>query len=221
MTDNTNVDELKDALAQVLHLNRGIPFSAVIKALANHIVIPVNRDLIEDVALIAKLDKAIRLCASWLKEKPIERPRPNEVGNDVESFVLDALKDVGFRAERPRSGTGRGKATGYPDLLFFDDSGRPSYLECKTFSDDTKDTTMRSFYLSPSADFKIGMDARHILVSFEMIRTPINGSSNSKFTPSSYKIVDLCNLNCDLKLEFNSDNRRLYDGTLVLASGPC
>lgn len=221
MIGEAKVEELKNALAQVLSLKKGIPYKTVIMALANQTVIPINPNSAEDHALIVKLDRAIRLCAERLKEKPIERPRPNEVGNDVESFVMDALKSIGYRVERPRSGTGKGKATGYPDLLFFDDSQRPSYLECKIFSDDTRDTTMRSFYLSPSADFKISMDARHILVSFQMVRTPISGSSNSKFTPSSYKIVDLCNLNCDLKLEFNSDNRRLYDVALILASGPC
>lgn len=221
MTDDSHAGALKNALEKVLDLEKGVPFGVVIRALANHSVIPIDLTSEEDRVLVARVTKAIRDCAAKLIKRPIERPRPNEVGNDVVPFVMESLRAVGYHAERPRSKAGRGKATGYPDILFFDDRARPSYLECKIFSDDTKDTTMRSFYLSPSDDFKISMDARHLLVSFEMLRFPINGSNNSRFTPVSFKIADLYHLRCDLKLEFNSDNRRLYDDALVLASERC
>ena len=54
-----------------------------------------------------------------------------------------------------------------------------------------------------------------------MVREPINGSSLSRFAPVSFKLVDLFELDCDMKHEFNADNRRLYDEKLMLLSGAC
>ena len=82
-------------------------------------------------------------------------------------------------------------------------------------------TTMRSFYLSPSEDFKVTMDARHLLLAFGMLRKPINDSRDSFYTANSFKLVDLSSLKCDVKYEFNSDNQRLYQDNAILASGDC
>ncbi|HEX7486001.1 MAG TPA: hypothetical protein VF332_07610 [Vicinamibacterales bacterium] len=47
----------------------------------------------------------------------------------------------------------------------------------------------------------------------------VGGSRNSLYTPKSYKLVDLHDLLCDVKYEFNSDNRRLYAASMVLLQG--
>ena len=78
---------------------------------------------------------------------------------------------------------------------------------------------MRSFYLSPSESFKVAVDARHLLLAFGMEATPISGSSNSTYIPRSYKLIDLHDLLCDVKYEFNSDNRRLYAPSMILLQG--
>jgi hypothetical protein len=65
------------------------------------------------------------------------------------------------------------------------------------------------------------MNARHLVLSFEMKRTPIADSHDSLYQPVAYKLVDVRNLSCDVKHEFNSDNQRLYDSSLLLSEGRC
>jgi hypothetical protein len=166
-----------------------------------------------------KRQQTIHFCAAELKSHPIRRPRPNEVGNDVEAFVMRALPKTGLTAARPTSKAGFGKSTGYPDILIRDAQHRDTYLECKIFADGTAETTMRSFYLSPSESFKVCLDARHLLLAFGMHAAAIPGSRDSLYTPKSYKLIDLHDLLCDVKYEFNSDNRRLYAESMVLMQG--
>ena len=78
---------------------------------------------------------------------------------------------------------------------------------------------MRSFYLSPSESFKVSVDARHLLLAFGMEASPIAGSRDSFYIPKSYKLIDLHDLLCDVKYEFNSDNRRLYAPSMLLLQG--
>ncbi|MBF8266145.1 MAG: Type II site-specific deoxyribonuclease [Dehalococcoidia bacterium] len=79
-------------------------------------------------------------------------------------------------------------------------------------------TTQRSFYLSPSEEFKITKDAHHIVVSFEAF---VAGNKGGKyiFKCRSWKIISLEKLLVDVKYEFNSDNKRLYSPDLILAEG--
>ena len=163
MDDKKRLDVLEQALAQMLKPVKGIPFSVIVKSLAERQVIQIDRSNAADIELLKKLGKAIQLCAVELKSNPIRRPRPNEVGNDVETYVMRALAQAGLNAERPKSKSGMGKSTGYPDILVRSDENRPTYLECKIFAQGSAETTMRSFYLSPSESFKVSVDARHLL----------------------------------------------------------
>jgi hypothetical protein len=207
------------ALAQMLKPIRNIPFSIIVQSLAERQVIPIDRTDAKDVDLLNRLQKAIQLCAADLKSHPIRRPRPNEVGNDVEQYVMRALPRVGLTAARPTSKAGLGKSTGYPDILLRDATDRDTYLECKIFAAGAAETSMRSFYLSPSESFKVCLDARHLLLAFGMHAAAIPGSRDSLYTPTSYKVIDLHDLLCDVKYEFNSDNRRLYAPSMILMQG--
>jgi hypothetical protein len=62
-------------------------------------------------------------------------------------------------------------------------------------------------------------DARHLLLAFAIQRIPIANSVMSEYRPTGFKIVDLHGLLCDVKYEFNSDNRRLYADGMILAEG--
>jgi hypothetical protein len=42
---------------------------------------------------------------------------------------------------------------------------------------------------------------------------------NNVYKTKSWKILDAYQLECDVKYEFNSDNKRLYQQTRVLAEG--
>lgn len=219
MKKDTRIQILECAIQQMLSPLKNIPFDLIIKSLSQFKVIKLVKTDQRDAALLKRLEGAIRRAGEAVHQTPIRRPRPNEVGNDIEPFVLAALEKEGFRATRPTSSSGKKKSTGYPDILFYDEYDRPTYLECKIYADGADPTTMRSFYLSPSEAFKVSMDARHLLLAYSMNRAPIPGSNNAAFTPTGFKLVDLHDLLCDVKYEFNSDNRRLYSEDLVLLTG--
>jgi hypothetical protein len=219
MDDKGKIRVLEEVIAQMLKPIRKVPLNVIVKGLSQKEIIRFNPNDAKDAELLAALQRAIQICGRELTASPIERPRPNEVGNDVEAYVTRALKRAGLRTARPEASSGRTKSTGYPDLLVFDKHERPTYLECKIFDQDSDPSTMRSFYLSPSHDFKVSFNARHLLLAFGMRPSPIANSRNSRYTPISFKLVDLHDLLCDVKYEFNSDNRRLYADSLVLLSG--
>ena len=218
MDDKERLQILEQALAQMLKPVKGIPFSVIVKSLADQQVIRIDKTGASDADLLDRLEKAIRFCTAELQSNPIRRPRPNEVGNDVEAYVMRALPQAGLKAARPTSKGGLGKSTGYPDILVRDRENRATYIECKIFAHGTAETTMRSFYLSPSDSFKVSVDARHLLLAFGMIASPI-ASRDSSYIPKSYKLIDLHDLLCDVKYEFNSDNRRLYAPSMILLQG--
>lgn len=219
MDDKERLIVLEQALAQMLKPIKGIPFSVIVKSMSDKQVIQINKDDAFDQGLVDALENAIKICASDLKANPIRRPRPNEVGNDVEAYVMRALSQSGLTASRPTSKSGLGKATGYPDILLQDAEKRDTYLECKIFAHGSAETTMRSFYLSPSESFKVSKDARHLLLAFGMEASALAGSRDSIYMPKSYKLIDLHDLLCDVKYEFNSDNRRLYTPSMIISQG--
>ncbi|EYD74252.1 hypothetical protein Rumeso_04188 [Rubellimicrobium mesophilum DSM 19309] len=189
---------------------KGIPFEVVIRSLCGvgvekfDVTQPDNKEALD------KIVDALRKTCRTVQAKPIERPRPNEVGNDMEPFVINALKANGLKAAPPKTKAGLGKATGYPDIKI--ETGKlPIYLEVKSYAATTADSSMRSFYLSPAEDPKVSDDGYHLLVGFEIER---NGNL---YTPVGFGLVDLYGLNCDMKAEFNSDNRRLYEKKRLLA----
>ena len=195
---------LEAALAQFLQPMKGIPFEVVIQALCGATVERFDPDAGGNRAALASIVDAMREACRTVQANPIERPRPNEVGNDMEPFVINALKAQGMEAAAPKTKSGKGKTTGYPDVRIKTDTA-PIYLEVKTYAAANHMTTQRSFYLSPAEDHKVGEDGYHLLVGFEVER---NGNL---FTPVAFEIVDLYGLDCDMKAEFNSDNRRLYE----------
>jgi hypothetical protein len=112
MDDKERLNVLEQALAQMLKPVKGIPFSVIVKSLAERQVIQIDKANAADIELLKKLEKTIQFCAADLKSNPIRRPRPNEVGNDIETYVMRALPKAGLNAERPKSKSGLGKSTG-------------------------------------------------------------------------------------------------------------
>lgn len=87
---------------------KGLPFPVIVKALAGNQVIQIDRNSKADELLVKKIERAIQFCAAELRSKPIRRRRPNEVGNDIEPYVMRALQQSGLTAARPRD-THRGQ----------------------------------------------------------------------------------------------------------------
>ena len=187
-------------------------FQTVIQELYGKEVLKFDHKNESNQRVLDKLDRAMISVLHEIQENPIVRPRPNEVGNDMEEPVIAALNKVNLQARAPEAKSGKGKSTGYPDIIANTEIG-DIFLEVKTYNKRNETTTFRSFYLSPSTDPKVHTDACHLLLGFEM------ENSGNEYRPVSFKIVDLYGLECSLKSEYNSDNRRLYERRRILKTG--
>lgn len=218
MRDQEYIQKLEAVIKQMLTPLKSIPFGLVIESLSGYKVIPFDKTNPQDPTVLEKLMRVAQLSGESVNKKGIRRRRPNEVGNDIEPYVKQALNSLGYSAKTPGTKTGKDKSMGYPDLEFIDEFGRTQYLECKTYNRKNKSTKQRSFYLSPSDDFKITRDAHHFVMSFEIFVAGRAGNDNI-YNCASWKILSIENLEVDVKYEFNSDNARLYADELVLAEG--
>lgn len=208
--------KLENCVRQMLQPIKGIPLSLVIESLSGWQVVPFDKTDRQDKKVLEILSEVAYIAGNTINQVGILRPRPNEVGNDIEIYVKNALNGKGYVANTPKSKSG--KTAGYPDIEFRDKFGRINYLECKTFNIANISTTQRSFYLSPSEDFKVAANAHHFIISFEVY---VEGRSenNNIYKCKSWKILSVENLDVDVKYEFNSDNARLYTKEMVLAEG--
>ncbi|PIP54789.1 MAG: hypothetical protein COX07_03425 [Bacteroidetes bacterium CG23_combo_of_CG06-09_8_20_14_all_32_9] len=118
----------------------------------------------------------------------------------------------------PSTKDGKKKSTRYLDIEFTDEFDQINYLECKTFNIKNVDTTQRSFYLSPSEDFKVTANAHHFAICYEINVVGRKGKNNI-YKCNSWKILNLEALQLDVKYEFNSDNAGMYNEKLILAEG--
>jgi hypothetical protein len=161
----------------------------------------------------AALEAALKTALAAINEHGVEARRVNEVGNVVEGFVLTALREAGFAADRPTARSGRQRAAGYPDLEA-SRQGHAFYFEIKTYHPRTETSSQRTFYLSPSEDPKVTHPAFHLAIAFAM--EPVG---ENHYVARSVKLVDLYDLPVKLKIEYNASNRDLYKktaGTLLL-----
>jgi len=86
---------LETIIRQMLKPIKNIPFDVVIRAMTGYEVIAFDKNKREDKALLENLSKAAEITAQEVvKVGGIKRPRPNEVGNDLEPFIEEALKKV-------------------------------------------------------------------------------------------------------------------------------
>ena len=117
-----------------------------------------------------------------------------------------------------RTAGGTAQEPGYPDVEIPGDP--PCYLELKTYSATTANTTQRSFYYSPSDRPKVTRDALHLLLAYELEKVERDGKT--VFIPAHWKLITLQDLHVDLKFEFNQSNRGLYGkeaGKALLGEG--
>lgn len=220
MNKDEYTKKLENIIKRMLTPLKDIPFNLVIEAISNKKVIPFDFSNQEHKNVLELLKKSALDAGKEINKKGIVRNRSNEVGNDIEKFVKKSLNKFGLNADTPTTSSGNKKSTGYPDIIFWY-KNKPYYLECKTYNIKNLDTTQRSFYLSPSDEFKVIYDTVHFLISFEIY---IAGKKDNKniYKCRHFKILSIEHLSVDVKHEFNSDNKRLYsgkDGTVILAEG--
>ena len=215
MNNQQRIEELENLLARILQPIKDIPFSVVIKSLSNHRLIELDLNTKQDNQLLDDLVNSIKFSYDGGYITRIKSARVNEVGNKIEEPLMNGINyaNTGLRACRPNTKDGKKQSSGYPDILLYDKDGRPTYLEVKTFSPNSKETFFRSFYLSPSNSFKVDKDARHLLVGFEIEK------DGDQYKPISWELIDLYKIKCNLKHEFNTNNKCLYDQANIMSSG--
>ncbi|GLI54077.1 hypothetical protein [Thermodesulfovibrio yellowstonii] len=220
MTQDNYIARLEEAVKQMLKPLKNIPFNLVIQSMTEKKVLKFDYSNEEHTEVLRLLTDAAIDAGREINKTGILRPRPNEVGNDIEPYVRNSLNKLNLNADTPIVPSGNKKATGYPDVLFWYKS-KPYYLECKTYNRKNINTTQRSFYFSPSDEFKVIYDAVHFILSFEIYVAGRSGE-NHIYKCRNYKILSVESLSLDIKYEFNSDTKRVYsgkDGTVILAEG--
>ena len=220
MSNNGYTKRLENVIKQMLIPLKDIPFNLVIESMTGKKVISFDIRNSEHKQLLGLLKQTALTAGKTINKTGILRSRPNEVGNDIEPYVKNSLNDLNLKADIPTGMSGNKKATGYPDIIFWLNQ-KPYYLECKTYNIENIATTQRSFYFSPSDEFKVIYDAPHFLMSFEIYVAGESGK-NHIFKCKHYKILSLESLSLDVKYEFNSDNKRMYSGqsgTVILGEG--
>jgi hypothetical protein len=211
------IKQLEEVISKFLEPLKGIPFPIAIKALTGFEVLSFDPAQDENRQLLSKLTQAAQVAGRTAFQQGIFTARPNEAGNRIEPFVVDALRDAGLKADKPVSKSGKKKAAGYPDIQIADEAGSTIYLDCKTYNTRTKGQTFRTFYFSPSKDPKITRDAFHLLMSFELDVGEREGKR--AFVPISWQIYTLHKLLIQVKHEFNASNKDLYKKEALLAEG--
>ncbi len=217
MDQNNYVKQLEETISKFLKPLKDIPFPIAIKAISGREVLAFDKNSQKDKELLNRLIKAMNIAVKNAYKTGILSARPNEVGNYVEPFVKDAISNVGMKAEIPLTSNGKHQSVGYPDIFIKDIDGRVTYLECKTYNQKSIGSSLRAFYFQPSESSKIIHDARHLMVSFEIIKEKRNGKSF--FVPIYWKIYTLEKMLVQVKHEFNASNKGMYKPEALLAEG--
>lgn len=194
------------ALTELTKPAKQIPFKEVIFATTRHRILDFDTNQPAHAALFRKITAAAAAAAGNARTNGLFSTRANEAGNHMESYVKAAFKAAGLIARTPVTTAGDAQSTGYPDIEIVGDP--PCYLELKTYSATTANTTQRSFYYSPSANPKVTQDALHLLLAYQLEKIEIGGRPS--FAPVQWKLITLEDLEVDLKFEFNQSNRGLY-----------
>ena len=209
--------KLKQALGTSFQSFLNVPFPIIIKAITGYRVIPFNEQNSLDRELLASLKEAAQLAMNYAHKDQIESSRSNDVGDKMMPFVIKAIQDVGLHAGRSETSIKNWKTAGYPTILIRDRHDRITYLEAKSYGIKNESSSFRSFHLTAPlnpGDFKITCDARHLMISFEMkkIRPRF-------FVPVRWKLIRVENFVGDIKPEYQSTNKIMYNEKNVILEG--
>ncbi|RME59671.1 hypothetical protein D6779_03740 [Candidatus Parcubacteria bacterium] len=215
-TVNNDMKAMEQLVAAMLEPLRGQPLRLFVRSFTGYKMLPAP----SDATWLDPLKCALTEAGQEINRKGLYSVRPNEVGNKIESFVMNALKNHGFLAGVPKTRNGREQKAGYPDIEVNGLKGQPEpqfYLECKTYNPKTVNSTQRTFYLSPPLA-KVTKDAIHLLVAYRMEIGKENERQNGKnrYYAKEWKLIDLYDLVVDVKHEVQASNRELYKHNPIL-----
>ena len=211
-----------DALIRSLQLQnldeRRFSFARVIEGATGKAVTPF--DALEPAATV--ILEAIRNAADHAlqvhsgENSPLRNLRRiNEGSRFFEDTLRERIDDhPALFCTIPLTSEGREQRAGYPDLrIEHVDSGTVAYLDPKLYEEESRGSTLRSFYYKLGAKpSKVTEDAHHLLLGFA--HDGVDGSWN--FT--RWELLDLTTLKIELKAEFQASNRDLYGDESHLAS---
>ena len=196
-------------LAQIKANNGKVfDFKDVIESVDGHIVKEFTNK-----ALLKKL----KLAAKNTMNVNNSLPRPykggiNEFGNFVQVLFAQECQKLGLKYSTPVDTKGRAKESGYPDGCISFKKDYFCYIEVKTYSEKNKNSSLRSFFYSPSNTSKITRDAAHLLVGF----STKSASADGPHTLLDFHFTDMFSKKVKLKLEFNQNNKEIYKKSELL-----
>lgn len=94
---------LEEILCNFLRPMRDIPFELFIQGLFEQRVVKFDKSRVGNLELLNLMKQAMRNACHEIQAQPIVRPRPNEVGNDMEQPAIEHLRRVGLDAKRPKT----------------------------------------------------------------------------------------------------------------------
>jgi len=199
--------EIHDLIEQSIILSRKIkkiPFSDLVKATTEFEIFPLNLQDEQDLALFNEIKTSAINYIKYVTRihQRYEGKRINEVGRRIEEAFVEELKKTKLLPTQLKS-------SGYPDIKIVDQFGRVTYLESKAVSKDWE-SSFRSFYYTSGK--KIDSSGRHLLIAWD-----ITEEKDDYWKVNGWKLVELSNLEITIKLEFQSNNQKLYDSKLILA----
>ncbi len=218
MTQKGLEDFLADAISAYRKLPGEISVGVSIEGISGCKVLPLEPDG-EDAALVTMLCDAARRLIEQSQKVPIRTGRVNELGNNIEEPLLKVCNESGLKATWPKRADGTGGRSGYPDIAIDILGPRPTYLEAKVIAEGTEASSFRSFYLSPSDNPKVCVDARHLLLAFTHDRRENSEDGLEQYALSAFKLVDLSKVFGKIKFEYQSSNKEMYLKDAVIARG--
>ncbi|MFY8215258.1 MAG: hypothetical protein ACOVMP_01500, partial [Chthoniobacterales bacterium] len=138
----------------------------------------------------------------------------NEASRFIEDELLAALNQVpNWKASIPKTSDGNAQRSGYPDLFLQTPDGS-FYLDPKLYSEESEDSSLRTFYYEPRRETnKIQADASHLLIG--IMHT---GWTDGRITFKRWSLIDLATIPLRLKAEFQASNREIYSSGQTLAT---
>ena len=177
------------------------PFRDLVEQSTGHKILPITA---EHEPVIAEFEHWLAANYSRLIEFGEQyRGRVNEFGNAIERFIQDEFQVNGVSLNRPKNGSGQRVSAGYPDFILDEEDVAPVYLEVKAFNVDNADSSLRTFYASYGNLPKIQSDAPHLLLMFPFV----DKGQGARTIQNDYKLKDLYNFNCKIKIEINASNK--------------
>ncbi len=195
-------DFIKDGI-KISKKIQNIAFSDLIKATTPFEIYSIDLTDNRDVELLTEIKKSAKNFIKYADRthQRFEGKRINEVGKRIEEVFVEELKKSKLQPTLLTT-------AGYPDIKIVDSYNGVTYLESKAVSRDWQ-SSFRSFYYTSGK--KIDSNGRHLLIAWDIFN-----ETGDYWKVNGWKLIDLAKLAITTKMEFQSNNKKLYARELIL-----